>query len=193
MPHLRKPAAAQVRAFLAAQQSADFSYVHVGDTAATPPVGWSVDRTRARLGKGQAVFDTAVAALRRWEQFNLGWVGASPTDTPIEVGRIVGIQACTGGVWWLNACRIIYTIDEQQCDLRRFGFAYGTLPGHAEAGEERFLIEWNERTGEVWYDILAFSRPNHLLAKLLFPIARMFQRRFARESAAAMRRAVKRA
>ena len=38
----------------------------------------------------------------------------------------------------------------------RFGFAYGTLPGHGGSGEERFLIE-RDRDDGVWYDILAFS------------------------------------
>jgi uncharacterized protein (UPF0548 family) len=33
-------------------------------------------------------------------------------------------------------CRVIYTITEP----RRKGFAYGTLPGHPESGEEAFTI-----------------------------------------------------
>jgi hypothetical protein len=44
--------------------------------------------------------------------------------------------------------------------------------------------------GSVWYDVLAFSRPNHLLAKVGYPFVRMKQRRFGRESSAAMQRAV---
>jgi uncharacterized protein (UPF0548 family) len=71
-----------------------------------------------------------------------------------------------------------------------FGFAYGTLPGHAESGEERFLVEWDRAGGDVWYDLLAFSRPRHVLARLGYPLARRLQNRFAKESAAAMRRAV---
>lgn len=50
--------------------------------------------------------------------------------------------------------------------IARFGFAYGTLPGHVESGEERFQIEWHRSDDSVWYDILAFSRPNHPLARL---------------------------
>jgi uncharacterized protein (UPF0548 family) len=73
--------------------------------------------------------------------------------------------------------------------VARFGFAYGTLPGHAESGEERFLVEW-DRTGDaVRYDVLAFSRPRHPLARLGYPLTRRAQRRFARDSAAAMLRA----
>ncbi len=72
----------------------------------------------------------------------------------------------------------------------RYGFAYGTLPDHAETGEERFLVEWDRMSGEVWYDILAFSRPHVVLTRLGYPYMRRIQRRFGRESAAAMLRAV---
>ena len=69
------------------------------------------------------------------------------------------------GVWWLSACKIVYVINESG-PITRFGFAYGTLPDHAGTGEERFLIEWTHADNSVWYDILAFSRPNHFLARL---------------------------
>ena len=74
--------------------------------------------------------------------------------------------------------------------MERFGFAYGTLPGHAERGEERFLVEWSHEDDSVFYDVLAFSRPNHLLAWLGYPFARILQRRFARDSKEAMKEAV---
>ena len=68
---------------------------------------------------------------------------------------------------------------------RRFGFAYGTLPSHVERGEERFLIEQDD-AGQVWYEIAAFSRPRHWLARLGYPLVRRYQSKFRRESAAAM-------
>ncbi len=74
--------------------------------------------------------------------------------------------------------------------IQRYGFAYGTLPDHAETGEERFLVEWDRASGEVWYDILAFSRPHLLLTRLGYPYVRRVQKRFGRESAAAMLKAV---
>ena len=51
-------------------------------------------------------------------------------------------------------------------------------------------MEWHEQDAAVWYDILAFSRPQHFLARLGYPFARRLQKRFARDSAAAMQRAV---
>jgi uncharacterized protein (UPF0548 family) len=115
-------------------------------------------------------------------------VEAWSSRTSIQTGEVVAVIAHVAGIWWLNACRIVYVIDEQ-APTRRFGFAYGTLPGHVESGEERFLLEWDQDEGSVWYDILAFSRPNHFLAKIGYPFVRRMQKRFARESAAAMLRA----
>jgi uncharacterized protein (UPF0548 family) len=186
---LRKPYAERLRGFLAAQSKLGLTYPAVGATASVPPAGYVVDRTRIKLGEGAGAFAAARAALGRWEQFRLGWVEAWPAETPIQAGQVVAVVARLLGLWWLNACRIVYTVDEEG-PVRRYGFAYGTLPGHAESGEERFAVEWREADGAVWYDILAFSRPRQLPARLGYPLARRLQKRFARGSAAAMQRAV---
>ena len=94
------------------------------------------------------------------------------------------------GLWWLNAARIVYAVDEATESVARYGFAYGTLPGHVEAGEERFLVEWDRRDDSVWYDIRAFSRPRHILTRLGKWQVRRLQQRFRDDSAAAMLRAV---
>jgi len=60
-------------------------------------------------------------------------------------------------------------------NIERFGFGYGTLESHIERGEERFCVEYHPDKS-VWYDILAFSQPNKLLAKLGYPLVRHFQR-----------------
>ena len=195
MLSLRKPSADALKRFLEAQKELPFTYEAVGATAGSPPAGYAVDRTRIRLGEGEEVFRSASAALRRWEQFDLGWVEASPSHTPIRPGEVVAAMGHALGVWWINACRIVYTIDEEGPDsqfeapVSRFGFAYGTLPGHVESGEERFLVEWDRGTNAVWYDIIAFSRPNHLLSRVGYPVVRRLQKRFGRDSAAAMLRA----
>jgi len=184
---IRQPSNHLVREFIASQSDRPFSYSEVGATAAVPPDGYKVDHNRIKLGAGKATFQTAVAALRAWEQFNLGWVGIVPSNAPIEVGTTVAVQASVLGVWSLNACRIVYLLDEKDTELKaHFGFAYGTLPDHAERGEERFSIEWHG-DDSVWYDIYAFSRPQNPLVKLSFPYARRLQRRFARESLAKMK------
>jgi uncharacterized protein (UPF0548 family) len=189
MLSLQKPPAERLRRFLAAQSKLDLTYPAVGTTAAVPPAGYAVDHTRIRLGEGAGTFAAAKAALRRWEHFRLGWVEAWPPETPIQAGQAVAVVAWLFGLWWLNACRIVYVVDEQG-PVQRYGFAYGTLPEHAESGEERFTVERHEKDDAVWYDILAFSRPQQLLARLGYPFARRLQQRFAWDSAAAMQRAV---
>jgi uncharacterized protein (UPF0548 family) len=187
---LRKPTAESIRPFLEAQAKLPFTYSAVGATATTPPAGYVVDRTRIKLGEGEPVFQLAIAALQRWEQFHLGWVEAWSPDTPIQSGEVVAVMGRAIGLWWLNACRIVYVVDESG-PTSKFGFAYGTLPGHVESGEERFLIEWDRSDNSVWYDILAFSRPNHFLTRLGYPMVRRTQKQFGRDSAAAMLRAVR--
>lgn len=189
MPSLRKPDAESIRQFRQAQAKLGFSYSAVGATANVPPAGYVVDHTRMQLGNGEGIFEAAKSALCRWEHFHLGWVAASPIETPIEAGEVVAVLGRVLGLWWLNACRIVYVVDEVG-PITRFGFAYGTLPGHAESGEERFLIEWDRADDCVCYDILAFSRPNYVVTKLAYPLVRCIQKRFARDSAAAMVRAV---
>ena len=186
MLSLRRPTAEKIQAFLMMQAKLDLTYSAVGATATQTPAGYVVDHTRIKLGEGARIFAAARAALEKWEQFRLGWVEAGPVETPIEEGRVVAVIARLFGLWWLNACRIVYVVDEGD----KFGFAYGTLPGHAESGEERFTVEWHKEDEAVWYDILAFSRPRHFLARLGYPYARKLQKRFAKDSAAAMVRAV---
>lgn len=185
---LRKPSAETAGRFLATQVDLPFTYPDVGATAKSLPEGYDVDRTRLQLGEGETVYTAAISALKRWQQFRLGWVDVWPGDSPIRPREIVVVMGRSVGAWWLNACRIIYVIDEN-APVSRFGFAYGTLPGHMERGEERFLIEFNHADNSVWYEILAFSRPNHYLAKLGYPVVRRFQKRFGRYSSAAMLRA----
>jgi uncharacterized protein (UPF0548 family) len=133
------------------------------------------------------VFEAACAAMRRWEMFPRPWTEIIPAEAPIQVGQTVAVLARAFGLWWLNAARVVYVLDEAG-PPRRFGFAYGTLADHTERGEERFSVEWHP-DGRVWFDLFAFSRPRHPLARLAYPLARRLQKRFQAESKTAMRRA----
>ncbi|HEU6451518.1 MAG TPA: DUF1990 domain-containing protein [Gemmatimonadaceae bacterium] len=185
---ITRPAAERIARFLAAQEDAPFSYAEVGATRDAPPPLYTVDHNRVRLGSGIDVFDRAAAALRGWRMLTLGWAGVYPQDTAIAPGRTVAVVARHYGFWSLNACRIVYVVDEAggADGMRRFGFAYGTLPDHGAVGEERFMIEWRPADDSVWYDLYAVSRPGHPLARLGYPLVRALQRRFARASKQAM-------
>lgn len=182
---LRQPSPQAIERFVSSQHELPFSYPEVGATAGELPAGYIVDRNRTRLGTGKQTYDRAVAALRNWKQFDLGWVRMVPAETPIEVGAVVAILTHHFGFWSLNACRVVYLIDEDG-PVKKFGFAYGTLSSHVERGEERFVIEWDQTHDTVSYEILAFSRPNQLLVRLGFPLARRLQKRFAKDSLSVM-------
>jgi uncharacterized protein (UPF0548 family) len=189
---LGEPSGARISEFLRSQRDATFSYEEVGASreGAKDLAGYAVDQNRARLGEGEATFDRAVAALCAWKIFDVGWIRVFPPDAPIEVGTTVAVLVRHHGFRSLNACRIVYLIEEEDGDVRRCGFAYGTLPEHGERGEERFTVEWRRDDGSVHYDLYAFSRPNQLLSRAGYPLARRLQRRFARDSMRAIARAV---
>jgi uncharacterized protein (UPF0548 family) len=95
---LRKPQPEIIRRFLARQAELGFTYQGVGTTKGTPPPGYVVDHTRASLGRGEQVFAFAQTAFENWQQFQLGWLNAWPSDTSIRQGEVVAIVARSIGV-----------------------------------------------------------------------------------------------
>jgi uncharacterized protein (UPF0548 family) len=181
----------EIRRFIAKQKDSGFSYPEVGASAANAPRGYNVDHNRVQLGRGEVTWQRAGEAIRTWKMFSMPWVNLIWPSAPILVGTAVAVSVLHFGFYSLNACRIVYVIDEERSTVKRFGFAYGTLAEHAETGEERFTVEWNRDDDSVWYDILAFSRPRHMFARLGYPLSRLLQRRFAEGSKAAMIEAVR--
>ena len=185
---IRSPSSEVVAKFLAAQRALPVTYGEEGITRGTAPAGFNADHFRCQLGRGAKVFERAESALRSWVMFQQGWLRLESNGRPPDVGTAVAIVVRVGPVWWANACRVVYVVDDTG-PTRRVGFANGTLPGHAECGEEVFVVEM-DAAGDVWYDLRAYSRPRHWLARLGYPFTRAMQRRFAAGSAARMKRAM---
>jgi uncharacterized protein (UPF0548 family) len=183
------PSEDEIRHFIAKLGDSSFSYPEVGASATDVPTGYNIDHNRVYLGSGEGAWQQAVAAIHEWRMFSMPCVKLYWASAPIQVGADVAISVRHLGFYSLNACRIVYVVDEEGA-LNRFGFAYGTLVEHAESGEERFTVEWNRADDTVWYDILAFSRPRQMLAKLGYPLSRLLQKRFTESSKAAMIKAV---
>ena len=191
MFQLTRPTPGQIDAFLVTQRAAEFSYAEIGATRnGIAPAGYTVDQNRVQLGTGAEVFRRAITALRGWRMTALGWSSIHPARAPVSPGQTVAVVVRHYGFWSMNACRIVYVLDEDAGEVHRTGFAYGTLREHGEMGEERFAVEWLRTDNSVWYDLRAFSRPGHLLTRLGYPLGRRLQRRFARESQQAMVNAV---
>jgi uncharacterized protein (UPF0548 family) len=182
---LTAPSEDEIRRFISKQSDSGFSYPEVGASATAVPTGYNVDRNRIQLGSGEGTWQRAAEAIRKWRMFSMPWVNLHFASAPIQVGTDVAVSVHHLGFYSLNACRIVYVVDED-VPIKRFGFAYGTLAEHAESGEERFTVEWNREDDGVWYDILAFSRPRQMLARLGYPLSRLLQKRFAQGSKAAM-------
>jgi len=188
---LTAPTEDEIRCFISKQKDSGFSYPEVGASATAAPTGYNVDHNRVQLGRGEVTWQRAVDAIRAWQMFSMPWVSLHWPSAPIQVGTDVVVSIHHFGFYSLNACRIVYVVDEEGT-VKQFGFAYGTLAEHAETGEERFTVEWNRGDDRVWYDILAFSRPKKMLARLGYPLSRLLQKRFANGSKAAMLEAVSR-
>jgi uncharacterized protein (UPF0548 family) len=188
---LTAPSEDEIRHFISKQKDSSFSYPEVGASATTAPTGYNVDHNRVQLGKGEVVWQRAAAAIRAWQMFNMPWLRLYWKSAPIQVGTDVAVSVRHFGFYSLNACRIVYVFDEDG-PIKRLGFAYGTLAEHAESGEERFTVEWNRDEDKVWYDILAFSRPQKMLARVGYPVSRFLQKKFAKDSKAAMAEGVRR-
>lgn len=184
-----KPTDNELRRFVSRLAGSSYSYPDIGATASRVPDSYTIDHNRTRLGSGSVIWDRAVEAIRSWEMFNIGWVQLCWPDTSIHVGADVAVLIRHFGFYSLNGARIVYLINEDG-PIKRFGFAYGTLQEHAEAGEERFMVEWNHQDDSVWYDLFAFSRPSHFLSRLGFPFARLLQQRFAADSKSRMAQVV---
>jgi uncharacterized protein (UPF0548 family) len=186
---IHRPSDKAIRNLLAKARDQVFSFPLADFQNEVFPRSYNVDHNRTRIGAGPAVLSKGIDAIKRWEMFNIGWVKLCWPDASIEKGSIVAVLAYHFGFWSLNACRIVNVIDEDG-PVRRYGFIYGTLPEHAEQGEERFTVEWRKEDDSVWYDILAYSRPNQFLSRVGYPFARMLQRQFACDSMAAMVRSL---
>jgi uncharacterized protein (UPF0548 family) len=184
---LRRPDEMAIQQFLADRDSDRFSYSEVGVSKTGAPTRYNVDRNRILLGYGPETFERAKVAIGKWQMFDIGWVELIHPSEPIRTGMNVAILAHSMGLYSLSSCRVVYLLDDAT-PVRRWGFGYGTLTHHVERGEERFSVEWLA-DDSVWYDILAFSRPRHILARAGYLASRFYQRRFAVDSMAAMKRA----
>jgi uncharacterized protein (UPF0548 family) len=181
---LTRPTRARMEAHRDAQRDLALTYPNAGATLdRRSPPGFAILSREVELGRGKECFARAKTALRAWKHFELGWVEVLPAE--IAEGATVTLRSAQAGFHTLNACRIVRVVDEPL----RFAFAYGTLAGHIESGEEVFevVLDADDR---VRYRVFSFSRVASPWLRFGTLIARIFQRRFLRDSCAAMQKAV---
>ncbi|MEO3757584.1 DUF1990 domain-containing protein [Mycobacterium sp. B14F4] len=144
------------------------TYPEVGATAGELPAGYHYVRKSAVIGRGRARFERAAADGMRWGMLRGAGIRVEATTEVAEVGSEVVVHL--GPV--AAPCRVVYVID----DADRRGFAYGTLPGHAESGEELFLVRYDPARDEVLAEVTAFSRHATWWARLASPVTSLIQR-----------------
>ncbi|MDX6283760.1 MAG: hypothetical protein QOH03_4831 [Kribbellaceae bacterium] len=160
-----------------------FSYDVIGSTQydETPP-GYHRLEHRARIGAGDEVFRRATEALMSWRVHNKAGVRIKATDSPAVVGTNSLGRLGIGSLGLAVLCRVVWVVDEPD----RAGFAYGTLQGHPEAGEESFVIT-REPAG-IYFTVRAYSRGGTWYTRLGGPATRAAQELFARRYAKALQR-----
>ena len=153
-----------------------FTYAEVGASArsGTVPGYWTVDRS-ARLGRGREVFDLARHRIRTWEMHRRAGIDVHSAAPTVDIDQDVILWFRWGPVRVGAPCRVVYVIDEPN----RVGFAYGTLAGHPERGEEAFAVAI-DADGLVTARIWGFSRPASVLGRLDAAAGHLVQRRILR-------------
>lgn len=156
-------------------KSADLTYHDVGATQGALPRGYHHLRRSQLLGTGADAFAAAASAVLTWQVQLRAGLRVTASEAVAEPGAVVLLSAAAWPLQLRAPCRVVYTVTE----ARRHGFAYGTLPGHPERGEEAFVVEQHD-DGNVVFAITAFSRPATASARAAGPLGLLIQRYLTR-------------
>lgn len=144
-----------------------FTYPEIGATRGPLPGGYHHVRETAPIGHGRDRFEAAGDAVLRWGMLRGAGARVRATSEVACVGAevIVGLGPVSA------PCRVVYVLDEPD----RRGFAYGTLRGHAETGEELFAVRYDPADGAVYAEVTAFSRHGTWWSRLAGPVTSLIQ------------------
>jgi uncharacterized protein (UPF0548 family) len=144
------------------------TYDEVGATTGSLPAGYHHVKKSAVVGRGRPRFEEAADKGMRWGMLRGAGLRVDATTDVAAVGAEVIVHL--GPV--RAPCRVVYVVDEPEV----CGFAYGTLPGHPESGEERFVVRYDSATEEVFAEVVAFSRHATWWSRLGYPVTSVAQR-----------------
>ncbi len=152
----------------------DYTYEEVGATRHSSTVDGSMRtlRLRRRVG-GPGDFETAADFVLGFGMQRGAGLEVHAESAYAREGEQATVVVVCGPVRLRAPTRVVYVVEEPD----RRGFAYGTLPGHPECGEEAFLVERD--ADSTWVEVRAFSRPGRWFTRLGGPAARLLQRRMA--------------
>jgi uncharacterized protein (UPF0548 family) len=152
--------------------SLPLTYPEVGATVGPPPPGYRHLGFVSQVGAGHQRFEKAADTVMHWGMQRGAGLRVEASSDVVTVGAVVVVK-----MGFLKApCRVVYVIDEPDVQ----GFAYGTLLGHPESGEERFVVRHDPVTAAVFAEVSAFSRPATWWSKAGGPFTSLAQRVIAK-------------
>lgn len=168
----------------AAPVPSGFSFPEVGATRTGPlPAGYHHLRHQTLIGHGRDVFEAAGAAVTTWAMHRKSGARVRAGSARAEPGTAVEIALGAGPLRIAAPCEVVWTAYEED----RTGFAYGTLAGHPESGEESFVVD-RRADGSVWFTVTAFSRPARWYTRAAGPLVPVLQRAYARHLGRTLRK-----
>jgi uncharacterized protein (UPF0548 family) len=163
----------RLRRLLATAEQAELSYDHPGSTLQPGSVTGVPDRSLSIEIVGNMT--SAARTLCQWAPHGGIRARIHPEAAPIAVGTTLLVIAPFGPFELAVPDRVVAVVE----DAGRFGFAYGTLAGHAEAGEELFLAE-QVAPGRLRLTVRVQAVPATLPARLGKPLVSVLQKAAAR-------------
>lgn len=171
--------AARVEALRSARVTYDASLIGRTMRDPRPPSPYLGLRHARVIGHGPETFSAAREALRSWRVQQRAGLGiradgdalTEGTHAVLRIGLAVGGRRPIG----LDAPARVVAVADQPALA---GFAYGTLPGHPEEGEESFVLSLAS-DGTIRFTVTAFSRPAARLARLGGRVTTLVQHRMA--------------
>jgi len=153
-------------------RAARLNYAEAGATRGELPAGYRHLRREVALGAGSADFEHASHVLLHWDMQRRSGLRVQPSSPTVEEDSVAVMRLGIGIAAIEAPVRVVYVIDEP----RRRGFAYGTLQGHPERGEEAFVVEHRD-DDTVAFTLTAFSRPARWMVRIAGPVVRGVQDR----------------
>lgn len=136
------------------------------------------------LGTGQVTFERSKAALQGWQTHQSRWLRLYPDTQPPAEGQTVLVLLTFAGLGLAFGCRIVRVLEGG----RHYGFAYGSLSGHPERGEELFAVE-RHLDDRVTFTLRADSQPANRFYRLGRPFGQLARSLGTRQYLKSMRRA----
>lgn len=150
---------------------AAFTYPEVGATRGELPADYDHLHETRVLGHGRELFEHAAESIMTWQMLRDAGLRVHASSARVTAGATVVLRLLLGPIAFRIPCRVVYTIDEPD----RRGFAYGTLKGHPETGEELFVVEYSPDDDRVLATVSAFARPGRWFTRAGAPVNRSVQ------------------